>query len=50
MQELAGVVPGMRGVCAGRLRTAHQVEGLTANLIAVDPRYGSHAEIGIIDV
>lgn len=42
---LAGVVPGMRGVYAGRLRLAGAVEMLTANLIAVNRRYRAHAGV-----
>ena len=33
----------MRGVYAGRLRNAHQVEAFTANLIAINKRYKAHA-------
>ena len=40
----------MRGVFAGRLRNAGQVEGLTANLIAMNKRYKAHAGIRITDV
>ena len=40
---LADAIPGMRGVYAGRLRNAHQVEALTANLISVNRRYKAHA-------
>jgi NADPH-dependent F420 reductase len=47
---LADVVPGMRGVYAGRLRNARQVEGLTANLISVNRRYKAHAGVRITDV
>ncbi|MGH3714466.1 MAG: NADPH-dependent F420 reductase [Micromonosporaceae bacterium] len=47
---LAARVPGMRGVYAGRLRNAHQVEALTANLIAVNRRYKAHAGVRITDV
>jgi NADPH-dependent F420 reductase len=47
---LAGRIPGMRGVYAGRLRTAHQVEALTANLIAVNRRYKAHAGIRVTDI
>jgi 8-hydroxy-5-deazaflavin:NADPH oxidoreductase len=36
---LAGRIEGVRGVYAGRLRNARQVEALTANLIAVNRRY-----------
>lgn len=50
VQALADVVPGMRGVYAGRRRNAHQVEALTANLIAVNRRYKAHAGVRITDV
>lgn len=50
VQALAGVVPGMRGVYAGRLRNAHQVEALTANLISVNRRYKAHAGVRVTDV
>lgn len=43
--ELANALPGVRGVYAGRLRNAGQVEALTANLIAVNRRYRTHAGI-----
>jgi hypothetical protein len=48
--ELADAIPGMRGLYAGRLRNAHQVEALTANLIAVNRRYKAHAGIRVTDV
>ena len=35
VQDLCGTIPGVRGVFGGRLRNAHQVEALTANLISV---------------
>jgi NADPH-dependent F420 reductase len=47
---LAGRIDGMRGVYAGRLRNAGQVEALTANIIAVNRRYKAHAGIRITDV
>jgi len=47
---LAGTVPGMRGVFAGRLRNAGQVEALAANLIAINRRYKAHAGIRVTDV
>ncbi|HEX2895440.1 MAG TPA: NADPH-dependent F420 reductase [Marmoricola sp.] len=50
VQALADVVPGMRGVYAGRLRNAHQVEALTANLISVNRRYKAHAGVRVTDV
>jgi 8-hydroxy-5-deazaflavin:NADPH oxidoreductase len=45
VRALADVVPGLRGIYAGRLRNAHQVEALTANLISVNRRY--HARAGV---
>lgn len=50
VQELADVVPGMRGLYGGRLRNAHQVEALTANLIAINRRYKCHAGLRVTDV
>ena len=47
VQSLAGLIPGMRGVYAGRLRNAGQVEALTANLISTNRRYKSHASIAV---
>lgn len=48
--ELANAIPGMRGVYAGRLRNAHQVEALTANLISVNRRYKAHAGLRVTDL
>lgn len=50
VQALVNRITGMRGVFAGRLRNAHQVEALTANLISVNRRYKAHAGIRITDV
>jgi NADPH-dependent F420 reductase len=50
VQALAGRVPGMRGVFAGRLRNAHQVESLVANQITVNRRYKVHAGLRVTDV
>jgi 8-hydroxy-5-deazaflavin:NADPH oxidoreductase len=50
VQALAGRIPGMRGVFAGRLRNAHQVESLVANLISVNRRYQAHAGLRVTDV
>jgi NADPH-dependent F420 reductase len=50
VQALAGLLPGMRGVYAGRLRNARQVEALTANLISVNRRYKAHAGIRVTDI
>jgi NADPH-dependent F420 reductase len=48
--ELADAIPGARGVYAGRLRNAGQVEALAANLIAINRRYQVHAGIKITDL
>ena len=50
VQALASVVPGMRGVYGGRLRNAHQVEALTANLISINRRYKAHAGVRVTDI
>ena len=50
VQALAGRLPGMRGVYAGRLRNARQVEALTINLVSVNRRYKAHAGIRVTDV
>lgn len=50
VQALASRVPGMRGVYAGRLRNAGQVEALTANLISVNRRYKAHAGLRVTDI
>ena len=50
VQDLAGVIPGVRGVYGGRLRNAAQVEALPANLISVNRRYKAHAGIRITDI
>jgi hypothetical protein len=50
VQALAARIPGMRGIYAGRLRNAHQVEALTANLISVNRRYQAHAGLRVTDV
>ncbi|SDJ46107.1 reduced coenzyme F420:NADP oxidoreductase [Actinokineospora alba] len=50
VRALADAIPGMRGIYGGRLRNAHQVEALTANLIAINKRYKAHAGIRVTDV
>src|SRR5690349_10852199 len=50
VQDLASTIPGVRGVFGGRLRNAHQVEALTANLISVNRRYKAHAGIRVTDI
>ena len=50
VQRLAADIPGVRGLYAGRLRNARQVEALTANLISINRRYKAHSSIRITDV
>jgi len=50
VQALVADIPRMRGIYAGRLRSAHQVEALTANLISINRRYKAHAGIRVTDV
>jgi 8-hydroxy-5-deazaflavin:NADPH oxidoreductase len=50
VQALAERIPGVRGVYAGRLRSCGPVEGLTANLVAVNRRYKAHAGLRVTDV
>ncbi|MGY1813082.1 NADPH-dependent F420 reductase [Blastococcus sp. SYSU D00820] len=50
VQALAGRLPGMRGVYAGRLRDARPVEALAVNLGAVQARYGGHAGLRVTGV
>ena len=47
---LANLLPGVRGIYGGRLRNAHQVEAMTANLISINRRYKSHAGVRVTDV
>ena len=48
--ELVAAIPGARGIYAGRLRNAGQVEALAANLIAINRRYKTHAGIAVSGV
>ncbi|SCX49605.1 hypothetical protein SAMN03159343_2234 [Klenkia marina] len=50
VQALAGQLPGLRGVYAGRLRNARQVEALTINLVSVNRRYKTHAGVRVTGV
>lgn len=50
LQAVIERLPGMRGVWAGRLRNAGQVEALTANLIAINKRYKTHSGIRVTGV
>jgi NADPH-dependent F420 reductase len=45
--ELVDSIDGLRGVHAGGLRNARQVEALTANLIAINRRYRLHSGVRI---
>jgi hypothetical protein len=50
VQALAGRIPGIRGVYAGRLRNCGQVEALTANFVSINRRYKAHAGLRITDI
>jgi hypothetical protein len=50
VQALADTIPGVRGIYSGRLRNAHQVEALTANLISINRRHRAHAGVRVTDV
>ncbi len=50
VQALAGAIPGVRGIYGGRLRNAHQVEALTANLISINRRYKAHSGVRVTDL
>ena len=50
VRDLAGLMPGVRGIYGGRLRNAGQVEALTANLIAINRRYKTRSSIRITGV
>ncbi len=47
VQALAARISGVRGIYAGRLRNAAQVEAMTANLIAMNRRYKTHAGLRV---
>lgn len=50
VQELAGRIPGVRGIYGGRRRNARQVEALTANLISINRRYKAHSGLRVSDL
>ena len=50
VQSLAGRIPGVRGIYAGRLRNCGQIEALTANLVSINRRYKAHAGLRITDI
>jgi len=47
---LVDLITGLRGVDAGRLRNAGQVEAMTANLIAINRRYRTQAGLRVTGV
>ena len=48
--DLATAIPGARGIYAGRLRNAARSKRCSANLIAINRRYKTHAGIAISGV
>ncbi|MFM1917903.1 MAG: hypothetical protein RJB01_1418 [Actinomycetota bacterium] len=50
VQAIASRISGIRGVYAGRLRNAGQVEAMTANLISMNRRYKIHAGLRVTDL
>jgi predicted dinucleotide-binding enzyme len=50
VQQLVDQIAGMRGIYAGKMRNAGQVEALTANLISMNRRYKTHAGVRVIGV
>ena len=50
VQAIAARIAGMRGIYAGRLRNAGQVEAMTANLISMNRRYKAHAGLRVTDL
>jgi predicted dinucleotide-binding enzyme len=50
VQNLAGRIPGVRGIYAGRLRNCGQIEALTANLVSINRRYKAHAGLRVTDI
>jgi 8-hydroxy-5-deazaflavin:NADPH oxidoreductase len=50
VQALAARIPGVRGIYAGRLRNAGQIEALTANLVSINRRYKAHAGLRVTDI
>jgi NADPH-dependent F420 reductase len=50
VQSLATAIGGARGIYGGRLRNAHQVEALTANLISANRRYRTRAGVRLTGI
>ena len=48
--DIIDAVAGLRGVYAGRLRNAGQIEALTANLIAINRRYRAQSGLRVTGV
>ncbi len=47
VQSVIDKISGMRGIYAGKMRNAGQVEALTANLISMNRRHKTHAGIRV---
>jgi NADPH-dependent F420 reductase len=50
VQQMVDQIAGMRGIYAGKMRNAGQVEALTANLISMNRRYKTHAGVRVIGI
>lgn len=50
VQTIVDEIAGMRGIYAGKMRNAGQVEALTANLISMNRRYKTHAGVRVIGI
>ena len=50
VQQMVDQIAGMRGIYAGKMRNAGQIEALTANLISMNRRYKTHAGVRVIGV
>ena len=50
VQSMIYKIKGMRGIYAGKMRNAGQIEALTANLISMNRRYKTHTGIRITGI
>lgn len=50
VQQIVDQITGMRGIYAGKMRNAGQVEALTANLISMNRRYKTHTGVRVIGI
>lgn len=50
VQAIINKIKGMRGIYAGKMRNAGQIEALTANLISMNRRYKTHTGIRITGI